>query len=196
VYFDPACVQIQLQPVFAEPFELVCDPGSPQLTFFLEVVSDISNNGKYMYAESQGNFLLVVPQPVYRMYSAPLNENNPAYLSTFNDVCNLLSVDLFQSYSQYGIRFVNAHYVGDDELPDDIIFEFSQYTVHNSLQTMFCNMMDGFLECNAYEQIKIFVWCDYSTFKELVISDVAGLAQWPSDCGQTQLRGIPATSIA
>jgi hypothetical protein len=25
---------------------------------------------------------------------------------------------------------------------------------------------------------------------------VAGLAQWPSDCGQTQLRGIPATSIA
>jgi len=76
------------------------------------------------------------------------------------------------------------------------LFEFSQYVVHNSLQLMFCNMLDGFLECNAYDQINIFVWCDYSTFKELVISDVAGLAQWPSDCGQTQLRGIPATSIA
>jgi hypothetical protein len=76
------------------------------------------------------------------------------------------------------------------------LFEFSQYIVHNSLQLMFCNMLDGFLECNAYEQINIFVWCDYSTFKELVISDVAGLAQWPSDCGQTQLRGIPATYIA
>jgi hypothetical protein len=81
-------------------------------------------------------------------------------------------------------------------LPDAIISEFSQFTVHNSLEPMFCNILDSFLECNTYDQISIFVWRDYSTFKELVISDAAGLAQWPSDCGQTQLREIPATSIA
>jgi len=78
-----------------------------------------------MYVAGQGNFLFGVPQPVYHIYSAPLNETNLAYLFTFNDVCNLSSVELSQLYSQYGMIFANAPYVGYGELPDNIIRVFT-----------------------------------------------------------------------